>query len=196
MLTSELESILELAGKLWKNANEAELGLFKKLVSELDYDSVKDIVESVKLDSKYQTFPLKELNSKIKSFKKSSKIKGDYYDCYGLHRDTGQSLIVAVLARSPEGAKEQFNKYLLEYGRNPVDYIVYVGQENWDLFFEARHQLLCENNPNIETISNRLGELASGREVVAALSGSLPATPTPKKNSYPQATDTSDDIPF
>jgi hypothetical protein len=76
---------------------------------------------------------------------------------------------------SPEGAQTQFAAYLAEYGKNPTDYVFYIGIESFDRFFHDRYEIHCKQNPKIAESTERLRKIVDGGgKIIPAFENILP----------------------
>ena len=179
----DVAKIIELAEQFWPKAKPFELGLLKKITSKLDFESVKGILEDARVESNYSTLPLKAVKEKLTNLQKRCRLNGgSWYDCYALHIETAKSYECMVMAASDLGAREQFIKYLLRYGIDPIDHDLYIGEENRNQFLKDRFGILAKLNPKIRETAERLRQIAeSGRSMIPAVARILPEIPKPPK---------------
>jgi hypothetical protein len=147
MIELEVTDILSIAEEFWPKSSATELGLLRKIIKSLPLHDAKNILEDVRLSTKFQTLPLPQINRKIKSFK--PKTMGHEIPCWGLDLDTGKVQQCIVVAQSDTGAKEQFAKYLIQYNLDPTNFVIYVGEESFEQFFEDRHEVQCRLSPKV-----------------------------------------------
>lgn len=183
----EITEVLKIAEDFWPKTSPAELGLLRKIVGPMSFYGAKEVLERARIDSKYMTLPIKEISKHVKVWK--SKPIGEQITCCALERETGKSYECVVLAQSSEGAKVGMAKYLTRYNLDPTDFIIYVGEENFDSFFFERHRIRCELNPAIKTTTERLRkkQFAGLRQTVDAVVSSM----APEFGAF-----NDDDIPF
>lgn len=165
MFDDELKQIVEFAAQCWPKAQPFELGLLKKVAADLDFEPVKEALESVRLESKFSTLPLDIINEKLKSIKRQTQ-GGQYIDCYALHEETGKSIECCVMATTNEGANKGFINYLLKYGHTPTDYILFIGVDSFSEFYEKRYDIQCKINPKIRESTEQLSGIVSNRDLI------------------------------
>jgi hypothetical protein len=164
MTEDELKQIVEMAAQYWPKAQPYELGLLKKRAAQLDFEPVKEILESVRLESKFSTLPLDVLNQKLISIQKQTQ-GGQYIPCYALHQETGKSIECNVRATSNEGANKGFINYLLEYNYTPTDFILFIGEDTFQDFYDQRYEIQCKNNPQIRERTKELSGILNRRKL-------------------------------
>lgn len=173
MLENETEEIMEIALQFWEKAKEFELGLLRKQIANLFFEDVKKILEQTRLETKFTTLPLQAINVKLKSLKGRGP-SGDYTPCYAINMNTGSSREVMVFSQGDEGAKVEMGKYLLKWGHEPTDWVIYVGKDSFDSFFNDRHELHCQLNPRIRETTEKLERIRErGGNIVDVLAGNL-----------------------
>lgn len=161
MTEIEVSEILKIAEGYWPKATGHELGLLGRTMKRLFMSDAKNILDETKLEHQYQTFPLEKIAKKVKSHKPrrlgqditcyALDAKGDWYEC-------------VVTAQSNDGAKVQMAKYLVEICyQDPTDFIVFVGQENFDTFFAARHEVLRTLDPQLDEKVAKFKKIIEGR---------------------------------
>ena len=165
MLAIEADDIVKLARQFWNKAQPFELTLLKKQIVTMDADEVTAILESARLDTKFNVFPLKDINDRLNQAKKKNPASGSYITCYALNPMTGKSIEVNVLSQSNDGAKVEMGKYMLQWGMDPVDYILYISEECLAEFLNARHEAACQLNPKIEKTVERLKEIGISKMI-------------------------------
>ena len=174
MTSEESESIIEIAEQFWKRAEQFELGLLRKVCENLFFDDVKTVLEQCRLESKYSTLPLPMINERLKALHRKTKSQ-NYINCYALCPMTAKGLEVSVYANTNDGAKVEMEKYLRRFGLEPNDYIIYIGDANFDQYFTDRHEAKCILNPNLEVEVDKIRSLVSrGGSVVDSIAESLP----------------------
>ena len=119
--------IAEKAKELWPKSTAAELSLLTKVFSNVDSSRAMDILEEARIDSQYQSLPLKNINAKARDAKKR-KTAGNYIECWAVHKETGKFKTAWVMASDDYGAKVMMAKRLKTVCEvEPTDYIIVVG---------------------------------------------------------------------
>jgi hypothetical protein len=174
MLPEEEQEIVKMALEFWPKAQEYEVGLLRKQIKGADFDKIKEALEKTRLNSTYSTLPLKIINEKIKHIKSRGPASGSYITCYAVNTSTGKYLEVSVLAQSSDGARVEMAKYLEQWGMDIVDYEVFIGEENHQLYFDRRHAIACSLDPNIEENVKRIQSIVDrGGSVIDAVAGKM-----------------------
>jgi len=174
MLAIEADDIVKLARQFWNKAQPFELVLLKKQIVTMDAEKVTAVLESARLSTKFNVFPLQDINSRLSAIKKNG--SGEHISCYVLNPLTGKNMEIAVMAKSNEGAKVELCRYLQQWGMEATDYILYISEESFPDFFNARHEVQCQLNPEIENTVAKIRSIGL-RDVVNKVSENLPEIP-------------------
>ena len=119
--------IVEKAKALWPRSTPAELSLLTKIFSNIQGDKAGGILEDARIDSKYQSLPLKDIKRRAMACGFTGSLSGRYIDCWAVHYKTAKFKLCAVLAQTAEGAKVQMEKYLTKCRVEPTDYTIFAG---------------------------------------------------------------------
>lgn len=156
MMQFELDKVVAKALEYFPKTNGAELKLLRKVMGHLEQGQAEDILDDIKLTTKYLTLPLPALSAKCKAIR--NKDIGEQWHCWMLHKDPdkfqyGKSKWhdVVVIAQSAEGAKAEVAKYMERFGLVPTDYDLFIGQETFNQFFWARAKRIDDARASQET---------------------------------------------
>lgn len=156
MTELEIREILEKANDYWPNTTVGEIALLRKRleVYNLDKTQAAEILESVKLRSRFHTLPLPEIEKSLKKAKEGRNQPKEYTICYYLNTLTGKGGNVAVPKSIPEQeerlAREFLEKYQTQSGQyedqygvkhyvdSPENHVIFVGEENIELYHQAK----------------------------------------------------------
>lgn len=134
----------------WKTSGVV-CGDFKRQLKKIDSDTALEAIIRAKETSKTITYPvLAEFRSKISEVIRDKKVHttkpnpmDKYIACYALNEGTGKYLELLAETSSNEGAAVITANYLRKYGYDPTEYTYFIGQENFNNFFNKRHDIRC-----------------------------------------------------
>jgi hypothetical protein len=180
MMAHETTEIIDMAQQLWPKANGQECGLLSKRMKHLFLDDAKAILEEAKMESSYQTLPLKDISRRLRAYK--PKQTGQRITCYALKQETGEDLEAVCLANSNEGARVEMAKYIRgdnhidEFGHkkweyDPTDYVIFTDHST---FFHARHEILRKLDPDLDRRVARFAAILRGEGKMGQLLQDVP----------------------
>ena len=135
-----MQSVVELAEKLWPKASSAELSLVEKIFTDIPESKARSILEDARISSRYASIPLKDIEERASKVTKA--VDGTYIECWAVHEVTGKHTSCFVVAQSNEGAKVQFEKYLEKYNYIPIEHTLFIGKETEREMNKYRIQVL------------------------------------------------------
>jgi hypothetical protein len=132
--------IQEKAKELWPRSTPAEISLLTKIFSNTTAERASSILEEARIDSQYQTLPLKDIKRRAGACGSTGNLSGRFIDCWAVDTN-GKYKMCAVLASTSEGAKVQMEKYLQSRCNvDPSFYTIIV--EDFKAFWAYRMQTL------------------------------------------------------
>ena len=133
-----LPNVMILAERLWPKASDVEFDLLAKILVGVPEDQAKGLLEEARIDSKYNSIPLKAIKAAAAKVKSSGKAS-DYIDCWAVHYETKKYKECCVLASDNYGATVMMQQYLKNRCHvEPTDYVIFVGKENFKAFWDYR----------------------------------------------------------
>ncbi len=123
-----MQSVVELAEKLWPKASSAELSLVEKIFTDIPESKARSILEDARIGSRYASIPLKDIEDRASKVTKA--VDGTYIECWAVHEITGKHKGCMILAQDAYGARVQMGKYLNQVCNvEPTEYKIFVGKE-------------------------------------------------------------------
>ena len=168
MMPSEVTELMDIAEQYWPKANGFECGLLGKRMKHMFLDDAKSILEEAKMESSYQTLPMKDIAKRLRAYK--PKRTGQMIDCYALEQETGKYFEVVCLANSNDGARVEMAKWLRgenhtdEYGYkkweyDPTDYIIFTDHLSFSM---ARYEILRKLDPDMDRKVAKFAAILNG----------------------------------
>jgi hypothetical protein len=151
------------------NPTNIERSDWRRILSRVDSETAEEAIIRTKEDSKTIMWPVlyefkRKLGVVIGEFKKQQKdttpsdpLKG-WTPCYALNMDNGKWQEVMAPEGHPDGCRVAVAEYLRKWDMDPTDYIIYIGNENFQEFSKTRHEIVCRLNPKIAEHTKRLRE--------------------------------------
>ena len=131
---------------LWPKSSPAVLSLLEKVFSDIDTDKAMSILEDARIDSVYQTLPLKDIKRRTKACGSGGTIDGIFWDCYAVHDLNAKFKNCVVTATNEDGARIQMNNYLAYCKLEPMDYTLFIGEGSQFAMNNHRYKLMREIN--------------------------------------------------
>jgi hypothetical protein len=177
MMDFEYKELMQLVAEYFPKTAQSEFRLLRKVVGGMPFKDAKELIEQAKLDTKYLTLPIQAINKAVKGHRQPR--LGEYHPCWALKIDGDGSKWeeCMVLAQSNDGAKVEFAKYLAYNKLDATDYMLYIGQESFDAFFNERHEQAVKANPKIAENVAFLESLVRGdpKRLIDVMSGNVKA---------------------
>ena len=180
MMPSEVTELLDIAEQYWPKANGFECGLLGKRMKHLFLDDAKVILEEAKMESSYQTLPMKDIAKRLRAYK--PKQTGQKITCYALDQESAGYIEAVCLANSEEGARVEMAKFLRgenhmdEFGHkkwelDPTDYIIFT---DFNSFFDAKHEILRKLDPDMDRKVAKFAAILKGDRKLGQLLKDVP----------------------
>jgi hypothetical protein len=164
----------------WKRSGVGVSDFIRQL-KKIDTTTAEEAIIRTKENSKTYTWPvLSEFRQYIaevirENHTPSQNTEPKWVECYALETDTGKSIELCVPAGlSEEGMKAEFARHLERYDLNPTDFTLYIGQENFDKFFNDRYEAKCFINPSIKEKTAQIATIAEKKQAWQKILDEIP----------------------
>ena len=144
MLPNENDKLSERLVELFPKATPAQIGIFQKKTSGLDYSDVLTAIEEVSIEHDYQTLPMKKLFKLIG--RSTYRSDGELFHVYILCHDRQKAYDTANVAVSEEAARLNAIAWLNHNGFDTIQCEILVSSDKYDEYRRKKYKMIPKEN--------------------------------------------------